>query len=435
MTTTTILLLANVLLAGLGVLLLLSLLRRPAGPDLRPVVSRLDGVDRAFERVERMYADEADRGRSAVERQCGELRRELGDLLRVVQKDSGERLEVLRSAVESKLGAIQTDNAARLDEMRRTVDEKLQGTLEKRLGESFRLVSERLEAVAKGLGEMQTLANGVGDLKRVLTNVKTRGTWGEVLLAQLLEQVLAPGQFQANVAVRPGSREFVEFAIRLPGPGDAGQDGVWLPIDSKFPMEDYQRLQEAAERADAPAVEQAGAALEARIKACAKDIRDKYIAPPHTTDFAFLFLPTEGLYAEVLRRPGLVDGLQRDLRVVVAGPTTLLAQLNALQMGFRTLAIQKRSQEVWAVLGGVKAEFGKFGEVLAKVKKQLQTASNTIDDAETRTRQIHRKLRDVEELPVTDAERLLGPGLDDSDAPDAAGDGVPLALAASGLRG
>jgi len=307
-----------------------------------------------------------------------------------------QQLEALRGAVEQRLERIQQDNAAKLEQMRLTVDEKLHATLEKRLSESFRQVSERLELVHKGLGEMQVLAAGVGDLKKVLSNVKTRGVLGEVQLGALLEQVMAAEQYETNVATRPGSRERVEFAIRLPGAGDAP---VLLPIDAKFPLEDYQRLQEAQEQGDAAAVEAAARALEARVKLEARSLAEKYLEPPHTTEFGLLYLPFEGLYAEVLRRPGLFDHLQRDRRVTVCGPTTLLAYLNSLQMGFRTLAIQKRSAEVWNVLGAVKSEFGRFAEVLASTKRQLQTVANSIDQAETRTRQIERKLKDVEAMP------------------------------------
>ncbi|MGB9355598.1 MAG: DNA recombination protein RmuC [Azonexus sp.] len=317
-----------------------------------------------------------------------------------------ERFERLKMTVESRLTAIQADNAGKLEEMRRTVDEKLHATLEQRLGESFKQVSERLEQVHRGLGEMQTLAAGVGDLKRVLTNVKTRGTWGEVQLSALLEQLLTADQFAANVATRPDSGERVDFAIRLPGKGDGAV--VWLPIDAKFPIEDYQRLIDAQERGEAALVEEASKAIEVRLKAEARSIRDKYVAPPHTTDFALLYLPTEGLYAEALRRPGLADTLQREFRVSLAGPTTLAALLNSLQMGFRTLAIEQRSAEVWAVLGAVKTEFGKFGEALAHTRKKLDEASNSISKAETRTRQLSRRLREVEALPAGESEQLIG---------------------------
>jgi DNA recombination protein RmuC len=313
--------------------------------------------------------------------------------------DSNEkRLEGLRATVDGRLKSLQDDNAQRLDQMRVTVDEKLHGTLEKRLGESFKLVSDRLEAVQRGLGEMQTLATGVGDLKKVLTNVKVRGTWGEYQLGHLLEQILTPEQYAANVATRKDSAERVEFAIRLPG-REEGNEEVLLPIDAKFPVEDYHRLVDASERGDAAAVEEAAKALEVRIKGCARDIRDKYLNPPRTTDFGLLFVPTEGLYAEVVRRPGLMELLQRDYKVSVAGPTTLAALLNSLQMGFRTLAIQRRSSEVWQVLGNVKTEFGKFGVVLEKVEKKLQEAQNQIHDVGVRRRAIERTLKDVQVLP------------------------------------
>jgi DNA recombination protein RmuC len=342
-------------------------------------------------------------GAAQVARLAQQLQTQVADLARAVQLNLGE----VRTTLEGRLQTLQQGNEAKLDQMRATVEEKLQSTLEARLGESFRIVSERLEQVHRGLGEMQTLASGVGDLKRVLTNVKTRGTFGEVQLAALLEQVLTAEQYATNVATRPGSSERVEFAIRLPG----REDGVpvWLPIDAKFPAEDYERLLAAHDVADAAAVEAAGRALEARIRNEAKTMREKYVEPPHTTDFGVLFLPTEGLFAEVLRRPGLSEAINRDLRVVIAGPTTLFAMLNSLQMGFRTLALEKRSAEVWEVLGAVKTEFGKFGEVLASLKRQLATASNTIEQAETRTRQMDRRLRSVEALPADQAERLLPP--------------------------
>jgi len=327
-----------------------------------------------------------------------------------------KRMGEVRATLEAKLGAIQQDNAAKLEQMRATVDEKLQNTLETRLGHSFRLVSERLEAVQRGLGEMQNLATGVGDLKRVLTNVKTRGILGEVQLGSLLEQMLTAEQYESNAITVPGSSERVEFAIRMPGQGEG--EHILLPIDAKFPMEDYQRLLEAQEIADIEAAAIAGRALEVRVREEAKRIKGKYVAPPHTTDFAVLFLPTEGLFAEVIRRPGLFELLQREHRVTVAGPTTLSALLNSLQMGFRTLAIAKRSSEVWALLGAVKNEFGKFGVVLEKTRKQLDTVRNSIDSAGQRTRAIERKLRGVETLPgdVT-TQQLLGdmPALDEGD--------------------
>jgi len=329
--------------------------------------------------------------------------------------ENEKRLGEVRATLETRLGAIQQDNAAKLEQMRATVDEKLQATLETRLGQSFQLVSDRLEAVQRGLGEMQALAAGVGDLKRVLTNVKTRGTFGEVQLGALLEQILVAEQYAANVATIPASAERVEFAIRLPGADDGTP--VWLPIDAKYPVEDYQRLLDAQDAADADAAHAAGKALELRVREEARRIRTKYVAPPHTTDFAILFLPTEGLYAEVIRRPGLSEQLQREHRVTVAGPTTLTALLNSLQMGFRTLAIEKRSSEVWHVLAAVKNEFGKFATVLEKTRKQLDTVRNSIDTAGVRTRAIERKLRGVESLGPDESQALLDivPGLDDTD--------------------
>ena len=324
------------------------------------------------------------------------------------------QLESLRTTVSGELEKVRAENAAKLEEMRRTVDEKLHETLEKRLGESFEVVSRRLEDVAKGLGEMQQLATGVGDLKHVLTNVKSRGTWGEFQLGAILAETLTPDQYAANVKNNPRSAELVEFAVRLPGRKDDDAP-VWLPIDAKFPKEDYERLQAAADAADKEGVEAALKGLERRIKDSAKDIRDKYLAPPNTTDFGILFLPTEGLYAEVLRRPGLVDEVQRSCRVSVAGPTTLTALLNSLQMGFRTLAIERRSSEVWRVLGAVKSEFLKFGEVFERVQKKIEDADRILKSAEQRTRAMNRKLRTVEALPEAEAlqQLELEPGVED----------------------
>jgi len=328
---------------------------------------------------------------SAFGQQTQQQAADLGNAVRTNLMD-------VRQTLEARLLTLQQGNEARLEQMRATVEEKLQSALETRLGESFRLVSERLEQVHRGLGEMQALAQGVGDLKRVLSNVKTRGMFGEVQLAALLEQVLAPDQYERNVRTRPGSRDPVEFAVKLPGRDDGRP--VWLPIDAKFPTHDYERLLAAHDVADKEAVETAARALEQRIRLEAKTIREKYVEPPHTTDFAILFLPTEGLFAEALRRPGLSESLNRELRIVIAGPTTLFAMLNSLQMGFRTLALERRSAEVWQVLGSVKSEFAKFGDVLARLKGQLATASKTIDDAQARTRQMQRKLQDVESLPA-----------------------------------
>jgi len=318
---------------------------------------------------------------------------------------TARRMDEIRQTLNSQMAELQTSNAAKLDEMRATVDEKLQATLHARLGESFKHVAERLEQVHKGLGEMQTLAQGVGDLKHLLSNVKTRGIFGEAQLASLLEQVLVADQYAAQVATVPGSRNVVDFAVKLPGKGAAHP--VWLPIDAKFPNEDYARLLDAQGRADAVAADAAGRALESRIRLEAQSIAAKYVAPPHTTDFAILFLPSEGLYAEVLRRPGLMESLQRDHRITLAGPTTLLSMLSALQMGFRTLALEQRSSEVWQVLGAVKTEFGKFGDVLAKVKTQTETVLKTLDQAHVRSRAMGRALRNVEALPDAQAGHLI----------------------------
>ena len=315
-----------------------------------------------------------------------------------------QKLDNMRRVVEQQLQSIQTDSSAKLEKMRETVDEKLHATLEQRLGESFKLVSERLEKVHQGLGEMQNLASGVGDLKKVLANVKTRGTLGEIQLGNLLEQILSPEQYEQNVRTKRGSNDPVEFAIKLPGRN--GQ-AVYLPIDAKFPVEDYERLQDAQDQGDIAKVEEAGKAMEARIKLEAKNIRNKYVDPPHTTDFGILFLPTEGLYAEVLRRPGLFDLLRREYLVTIAGPTTIAALLNSLQMGFRTLAVEQRASEVWTLLGTVKTEFNKFGTILEKTHKKLQEASNTIETAARKSRTIERKLRDVQELPSGPQPRLL----------------------------
>ncbi len=360
----------------------------------------------------------AQQSEAAREAQDAALRRfgdALGDQLRALSDANERRLAEVRTVVETRLVSLQDGNEKKLEQMRATVDEKLHATLELRLGESFKQVADRLEQVHKGLGDMQGLARDVGALNRVLTNVKTRGVFGEVQLAGLLEQVFTPEQYATNVATVPGSSERVEFAIRLPGQGGGtGRAGdhppLWLPIDAKFPREDHERLIDASERADVPAMEAAAKAIEVRLKLEARSIRDKYVSPPHTTDFGILFLPTEGLYAEALRRPGLAENLQRECKVMLAGPTTLLALLNSLQVGFRTLALEQRSSEVWEVLGAVKTEFGKFGDVLAKTRKKLEEASNTIELAETRTRAMARQLRTVEALPDSRSAELL-PGL------------------------
>ncbi len=332
--------------------------------------------------------------------------------LRQLGEANDRRLAEVKASVEQRLSSLQEGNEKKLEQMRVTVDEKLHATLEQRLGESFKQVADRLEQVHKGLGEMQSLARDVGSLNRVLTNVKTRGIFGEVQLAGLLEQVFTPEQYATNVATVPGSRDRVEFAIRLPGQRSDGEP-LWLPIDAKFPRDDYERLLDAHERADPVAAELAAKAIEVRLRTEARTIREKYVSPPHTTDFAILFVPTEGLYAEALRRPGLVEGMQREHKVMLTGPTTLLATLTSLQMGFRTLALEKRSTEVWEVLGAVKTEFGKFGDVLARTKKKLEEASNTIGEAERRTRVMSRQLKDVEALPDVRSQRLLPGVLDD----------------------
>ncbi|MGN6788542.1 MAG: DNA recombination protein RmuC [Rhodanobacteraceae bacterium] len=382
----------------------------------------IERTDRGGEALRNQLIDDARNTRAESQASLKQFSEQLQASLKSLTADNEKRLAEVRGTLDAQLKALQTDNAAQLDKMREVVDEKLQKTLETRLGQSFGVIAKQLEAVQRGLGEMQTLAVGVGDLKRVLSNVKTRGTFGEVQLGALLEQVLTAEQYDSNVAVVPHSNERVEYAIRLPG-----QDGgapVWLPIDCKFPIEDYQRLLDAQERADAEAASAAAQALERRVRDEAKTIHGKYVAPPHTTDFAILFLPAEGLYAEVIRRPGLFEVLQRDHRVTVAGPTTLTAILNALQMGFRTLAIEQRSSEVWRLLGEVKTEFGKFGGILEKAEKQLNTVSRSLGEAGRKTRTISRALRDVESLPAAEVQSLLQDAalhdFDDDDAPEPA---------------
>jgi DNA recombination protein RmuC len=375
------------LICGSIVAAIIFVVTRRTGSGVEPeLVKRLEMLDRAQERGERMLREEMSRGRE-----------ETANAAKAQREELSKSLEGVRSIVDLRLKQLQEDNSKQIDKMRATVDEKLQGTLEKRLGESFKLVSDRLEQVHQGLGAMQQLASDVGGLQKILTNVKARGGWGEVQLGALLEQVLTPDQFARNVKTREESGENVEFAIKLPG--DENGAPVWLPIDAKFPTEDYHRLTAAQEKGDVPGIEEAMKSLETQLKKCAKDICQKYINPPKTTDFALMFLPTEGLYAEAIRRIGLVEQVQRDCRVVFAGPTTLVALLNSLQMGFRTLAIQKRSSEVWNLLAGVKTEFGKFGEALSGVKEKLDQAARKMEDVDVRSRAITRKLRDVEELP------------------------------------
>jgi DNA recombination protein RmuC len=334
------------------------------------------------------------------------------DKLGEVIEKNDKRMDYVRETIEKRLENIQKDNSEKLEKMRETVDEKLHATLEKRLGESFKLVSERLELVHKGLGEMQTLASGVGDLKKVLQNVKTRGTWGEVQLGTLLDQIMTIEQYEKNVATKKDSNDRVEFAIKIPAK-DEKLKNIWLPIDAKFPLEDFQNLIDAEEKCDIALIASLGKALEIRIKSEAKDIREKYLDPPYTTDFGILFLPIEGLYAEVLRRPGLADTLQRDYKVIITGPTTIAAILNSLQMGFRTLAIEKRSSEVWTVLGTIKKEFVAFGDILDKTHKKLQEASNTIETASRKSRTIERQLNKVQELPVPEIVKELPLGIEE----------------------
>ena len=365
----------------------------------------IERTDRGGESLRNQLIDDARKARAESQASLKQFSEQLQAALAALTTDNEKRLTEVRGTLDAQLKALQTDNATQLDKMREVVDEKLQKTLETRLGQSFGVIAKQLEAVQRGLGEMQTLAVGVGDLKRVLSNVKTRGTFGEVQLGALLEQMLTADQYASNVAVVPHSAERVEYAIRLPGQGSDAP--VWLPIDCKFPIEDYQRLLDAQERADSEGASTAAQALERRVREEAKTIHSKYVAPPHTTDFAILFLPAEGLYAEVIRRPGLFETLQRDHRVTVAGPTTLTAILNALQMGFRTLAIEQRSSEVWRLLGEVKSEFGKFGGILEKAEKQLNTVSKSIGEAGRKTRTISRALRDVESLPAAEVQSLL----------------------------
>jgi len=404
----------------------LVLLRRKA-VDLTPLNVRLDAVKDAQERTDRSLRDEIARSRAETYEQAKQERTELSQTLKAfgetVQKSmtdigklqneqlesfarqlsfltsaSEKKMEDMRVQIDAKLKQIQEDNACQLDRMRETVDEKLHNTLEKRLGESFKQVSERLEQVHQGLGDMRSLAAGVGDLKKVLTNVKARGTWGEVQLGALLEEMLSPEQYARNVKIHEHGSDFVEFAIKLPGQNDSCEP-MWIPVDAKFPIEDYSRLVDAQERADVAAADEALKQLDAGIKKAAKDISTKYLLPPKTTDFGIMFLPSEGLYAEVIRRQALVQQLQRDYHIVVTGPSTFAAFLNSLQMGFRTLAIQKRSGEVWKVLGEVKTAFGRFGDTLDAVHKKLEQAATSVEDARKKSKTLQNKLRSVEALP------------------------------------
>ncbi len=455
---TDLILLALAALAVVQLVLVIWLLaRRPPPPDHSEMLGVLAAMGRANERTERELRHEIGEGSRGARQetaqafatfqqsltqqgaeatrtqnaqldafalQLASLQKTLADTLNTqlqgLSESNARRLSEVRTTMETQLAQLQQSNTAKLDEMRKTVDEKLQSTLEARLGESFKQVADRLEQVHKGLGEMQTLAVGVGSLQRVLTNVKTRGVFGEVQLEALLEQVLTPEQYARQVETKPRSGQRVDFAIRFPGRGDDGAP-VWLPIDAKFPRDDYERLIDAHERADAAGAEAAAKALETRIRVEAKSIADNYLAAPHTTDFAILFLPVESLYAEVLRRPGLMDAIQRQHRVTLAGPTTLLAMLNSLHMGFRTLALEQQASEVWKVLGAVKTEFERYGKWVERIKDQVGKASDTIDEAATRAKQMQRALRKVEALPEEQSQVLLPPVADT----DSEGDDTP----------
>ena len=380
------------------IVLIILTLRKPNG-RISEVLTSLGNLAKDQERLEKVLKDEMGRNREETSASERAAREEIQRQLLTLTQLNEQKLELVRQTLEKQLRNLQEDNGQKLDQMRLVVDEKLQATLEKRLSDSFRQVSERLEQVHQGLGEMQSLAANVGALQRTLTNVKNRGTWGEVQLESLLQQILTVEQYEKNVVTKQGSKDRVEFAVKLPGrEGELGQP-VWLPIDAKFPQEDYQRLTDAFEKGDVTGMEEASKNLVQRVKAEAKSIKEKYLDPPHTTDFAILFLPTEGLYAEVLRQPGLLDQMQRENRIVLTGPTTLAAILNSLQIGFRTLTIEKRSSEVWNLLGVVKKEFGQFAVILEKTQKKLQEASNTMDDAAKKTRNIEQKLKKVEGLP------------------------------------
>ncbi len=429
---TDILLIFIVLLSIVLLILLLALIKRKSGDLLKKIATDIDALGNIYNNTERMVKDEIARNREessanakqAREELSGSLKDSSDSLLKRMTENAGmqkdqldsfsrllgdmakineEKFDTMRATIDNRLRDLQEDNSKKLEQMRAVVDEKLQLTLETRIGESFKQVSERLEQVYKGLGEMRSLAAGVGDLKKVLTNVKTRGTWGEIQLGNILEQILTRDQYEVNVATKKNSDDRVEFAVKLPGRGVDKEQIVWMPIDSKFPQEDYQRLLDAQEEADKELAERSIKNLEMHIKAEAKEIKEKYLDPPNTTDFGIMFLPVEGLYAEVLRRPGLFDFLQREYRINVTGPTTLAALLNSLQMGFKTLAIERRSSEIWELLGRVKTEFDKFSSILTKTKKKLQEAANTIDQAEVRTRVIESKLKKVQEIPMDDS--------------------------------
>jgi len=408
-----------IILICLLIIIVLQLWPSKRGPvNLTPLEGKLDSLQSSQERTDRSVREEIAQFRAEMKIGAHQERAELTVSLKSFSDSVEQKMAAVGQLVDEKLKQIQEDNTRQLDRMRETVDEKLQSTLEKRLGESFKQVSERLEQVHQGLGDMRNLAAGVGDLKKVLTNIKTRGTWGEVQLGALLEEILAPEQYAKNVRIHENSNDVVEFAIKLPGQGQQDGDHVLIPVDAKFPVEDYQRLLDAQESADAAAAEEAAKLLETIIKKEAKDIFNKYISPPVTTDFGIMFLPSEGLYAEVIRRTALVQLLQREYHIQISGPSTFAAFLNSLQMGFRSLAIQKRSGEVWKVLGEVKTEFGKFGDLLDAVHKKLVNATDSMDDVRKRSRAIQRKLRTVHELPGAGAEVLI----EDKTLPDAESD-------------
>jgi len=441
-----------ILVAGLAGVIFLQIRQAKQGKvDLTPLATKLDALQSiltgAQERTDRSVRDEIAKFRAEVQAQSHQGRESQQNTmkafsdslqarlaenaqlqgtqlerfavqLRQVTETNDKKMEAVRQLIDEKLKQIQQDNTSQLDRMRETVDEKLQNTLEKRLGESFKQVSERLEQVHQGLGDMRNLAAGVGDLKKVLTNVKMRGTWGEVQLGALLDEMLSPEQYARNVKIKAESSDFVEYAIKLPGQGETEDEPLWIPVDAKFPVEDYQRLLAAQEDSDEAAAAEAGKMLETEIRKEARDIFKKYIAPPKTTDFGIMFLPSEGLYAEVIRRTALMQSLQREFHVVVSGPSTFAAFLSSLQMGFRSLAIQKRTGEVWKVLGEVKAGFGRFGDALDAVRKKLEQATDSIDEAQKKTRTIQSKLRSVQELPAAAAEQRVSLSLPESDLPE-----------------
>ena len=420
---TLLVVIALAIVAGLVVVVLVKVgslahARDAAAQESSDIRTRLEVMRQTTADFERDLRQDLANARTEQAAATQSSRQELGDRLSELTRVNEQRLEAVRATVEQRLDVLRSENAQKLDQMRATVDEKLQTTLDERLGQSFKQVSDRLDQVHKGLGEMQSLAVGVGDLKRVLSNVKRRGTWGEMQLGALLAEILIPGQYGINVETIPGTGRRVEFALRMPGRAD--EPACWIPIDAKFPVEEWERLQDALERADLDGAESSRKALAGFLRQQARTVRANYVSPPHTSDFAFLYLPTESLYAEMMARAGLADELQREHRVMLAGPTSLWALLNSLQMGFRTLAIEQRSSEVWRVLGAVKTEFRKFGDVLSKTKDRIDKASEELEKAGVRRRALERQLRSVDELPEPDAVRLLGTdgAFDADDAPE-----------------